>query len=186
MTNLGFKFAYLSFYMIGLSPSSERKPPANISNKIVILSKQQDSIHPSIHPLLTPSWDVEYIKALKQLFPKPQRLTCCQERELNQAFTALQVKAKILAQFEFNESANKNRFCFVDELLLDFCVAASSTASFTTGAAPSSNLVLHPADIAVIVIYFIVVIVVGIWVRLGTALLFTTIFNHNNNACLSK
>uniref|UniRef100_H3CHT6 Solute carrier family 5 member 9 n=1 Tax=Tetraodon nigroviridis TaxID=99883 RepID=H3CHT6_TETNG len=38
-----------------------------------------------------------------------------------------------------------------------------STGGFTTAAAPSSNLALHPADIAVIVIYFIIVIVVGIW-----------------------
>lgn len=45
------------------------------------------------------------------------------------------------------------------------CVAA-----VTTAAAPRSNLALDAADIAVIVIYFIIVIVVGIWVRPGSAL----------------
>ncbi|XP_029683760.1 sodium/glucose cotransporter 4-like isoform X1 [Takifugu rubripes] len=39
----------------------------------------------------------------------------------------------------------------------------SSTGGLTTVAAPSSNLALDVADIAVIVVYFIIVIVVGIW-----------------------
>lgn len=45
-------------------------------------------------------------------------------------------------------------------------VAVSSTGGLTTVAAPSSNLALDVADIAVIVVYFIIVIVVGIWVRI--------------------
>eukprot|EP00066_Takifugu_rubripes_P023475 XP_011612741.1 PREDICTED: sodium/glucose cotransporter 4 isoform X1 [Takifugu rubripes] len=49
--------------------------------------------------------------------------------------------------------------------ILDFpvCVAASSAGGATTAAAHHSNLALEPADIAVIVVYFITVIVVGIW-----------------------
>ncbi|TNM87694.1 hypothetical protein fugu_005915 [Takifugu bimaculatus] len=39
----------------------------------------------------------------------------------------------------------------------------SSTGGLTTVAAPTSNLALDVADIAVIVVYFIIVIVVGIW-----------------------
>lgn len=54
--------------------------------------------------------------------------------------------------------------------ILDFrvCVAASSTGGATTAAAHHSNLALEPADIAVIAVYFITVIVVGIWVRPGS------------------
>uniref|UniRef100_H2TSN3 Solute carrier family 5 member 9 n=1 Tax=Takifugu rubripes TaxID=31033 RepID=H2TSN3_TAKRU len=50
--------------------------------------------------------------------------------------------------------------------ILDFpvCVAASSAGGATTAAAHHSNLALEPADIAVIVVYFITVIVVGIWI----------------------
>lgn len=45
------------------------------------------------------------------------------------------------------------------------CVSASSAGGFTTGVPPHpSKLTLGPTDITVIVIYFITVVVVGIWV----------------------
>lgn len=64
--------------------------------------------------------------------------------------------------------------------ILDFpvCVAASSAGGATTAAAHHSNLALEPADIAVIAVYFITVIVVGIWVRPGSLLsTWSTSFN---------
>lgn len=45
------------------------------------------------------------------------------------------------------------------------CVSASSAGGLTTVAPHRSKLALEPADIAVIVIYFITVVAVGIWVR---------------------
>lgn len=60
----------------------------------------------------------------------------------------------------------------VSSNILDFhvCVAASSAGGATTAAAHHSNLALEPADIAVLAVYFITVIVVGIWVRPGSLL----------------
>lgn len=45
------------------------------------------------------------------------------------------------------------------------CVSASSAGGLTTVAPHRSKLALESADIAVIVIYFITVVAVGIWVR---------------------
>ncbi|XP_031733580.1 sodium/glucose cotransporter 4-like [Anarrhichthys ocellatus] len=41
--------------------------------------------------------------------------------------------------------------------------AGSSSSGFTTGAPPSTGISVHAADIAVVVVYFVFVMVVGIW-----------------------
>lgn len=61
-------------------------------------------------------------------------------------------------------------------------LVGSSSSGFTTEAPPITGVNVDAADIAVVVIYFVFVMVVGIWVRSGSFIHFT--LTHSTSSAL--